>query len=116
MRWVFSLSSTLLFCFILSCADQKVEDAKITQVSGNVLTSIGNRLITVNDYIKRCEYVPRPNYCKNNNYIHKKIALNSLIAEKLLALEFEKKKLNFTNAQKNLITGRKEQSLSLIHI
>ena len=50
-------------------------------------------------------------YCKNNNYIHKKIALNSLIAEKLLALEFEKKKLNFTNAQNSLITGRKEQSM-----
>ena len=111
MRWEFSLSSTLLFCFILSCADYKVEDAKVTQASGNVLTSIGNRVITVNDYIKRCEYAPRPNYCKNNNYIHKKIALNSLIAEKLLALEFEKKKLNFTNAQKNLITGRKEQSM-----
>ena len=111
MRWVFSLSSILLFCFALSCADLKVEDAKVTRSSENVLTSIGNRVITVNDFIKRCEYVPRPNYCKNNNYIHKKIALNSLIAEKLLALEFEKKKLNFTNAQKNLITGRKEQSM-----
>ena len=52
MRWVFSLPSTLLFCFILSCADHKVEDAKVTQVSGNVLTSIGNRVITVNDYIE----------------------------------------------------------------
>ncbi len=111
MRWVLFLSSNLLFCFILSCDDLKVEDAKITRASENVLTSIGNRLVTVNDYIKRCEYVPRPNYCKNNNYIHKKIALNSLIAEKLLALEFEKKKLNFTNAQKNLIAGRKEQSM-----
>ena len=111
MRWAFSLPSVLLFYFILSCADHKVENAKVSPESGNVLTSIGNKVITVNDYIKRCEYVPRPNYCKNNNYIHKKIALNSLIAEKLLALEFEKKKLNFTNAQNSLITGRKEQSM-----
>ena len=111
MRWAFSFCSVLLSCFILSCADHKVENARVSSASGTVLTSIGNRVITVNDYIKRCEYVPRPNYCKNNNYIHKKIALNSLIAEKLLALEFEKKKLNFTNAQKNLITGRKEQSM-----
>ena len=29
----------------------------------------------------------------------------------MLALEFEKKKLNFTNAQNSLITGRKEQSM-----
>ena len=111
MRWAFSLPSVLLSYFILSCADHKVENTKISPASGNVLTSIGNKVITVNDYIKRCEYVPRPNYCKNNNYIHKKIALNSLIAEKLLALEFEKKKLNFTNAQNSLITGRKEQSM-----
>jgi len=111
MRWAFSLPSVLLSYFILSCADHKVENAKVSPASGNVLTSIGNKVITVNDYIKRCEYVPRPNYCKNNNYIHKKIALNSLIAEKLLALEFEKKKLNFTNAQNSLITGRKEQSM-----
>ena len=61
--------SILSFCFVLSCADLKVEDAKVTPSSENVLTSIGNRVITVNDYIKRCEYVPRPNYCKNNNYI-----------------------------------------------
>ena len=111
MRRAFSLSSILLSYFILSCADHKVENAKVASTSGNVLTSIGNRVITVNDYIKRCEYVPRPNYCKNNNYIHKKIALNSLIAEKLLALEFEKKNLNFTNAQNSLIAGRKEQSM-----
>lgn len=111
MRWAFSLPSVLLSYFILSCADHKVENAKVSPASGNVLTSIGNKVITVNDYIKRCEYVPRPNYCKNNNYIHKKIALNSLIAEKLLALEFEKKKLNFTNAQNSLIIGRKEQSM-----
>ena len=91
MRWAFSLSSVLLFYIILSCADHKVENDKVSPASGNVLTSIGNRVITVNDYIKRCEYVPRPNYCKNNNYIHKKIALNSLIAEKLLALEFERR-------------------------
>ena len=64
MRWAFSLSSILLLCFILSCTEHKIENAKITSSSGNILTSIGNRVITVNDYIKRCEYVPRPNYCK----------------------------------------------------
>ena len=34
-----------------------------------------------------------------------------MIAEKLLALEFEKSNLSFSSAQKNLIIGRKEQSM-----
>ena len=34
-----------------------------------------------------------------------------MIAEKLLALEFEKSDLSFSSAQNNLITGRKEQSM-----
>ena len=111
MKWLFRLAfSCFTLCF-LSCGIFKKEGSSINDINTNLLTTIGDREITVNDFIKRCEYVPRPNYCKNNNYIHKKIALNSLIAEKLLALEFEKKKLNFTNAQKNLITGRKEQSM-----
>ena len=107
MKWV-----TPLFVFyFLSC---EIFDNKKTATSDldyNLLSTIADREITVNDFIKRCEYVPRPNYCKNNNYVHKKIALNSLIAEKLLALEFEKSNLSFSSAQNNLIIGRKEQSM-----
>ena len=44
MRWVFSLSSTLLFCFILSCADQKVEDAKIKVDLESSLPTIASKL------------------------------------------------------------------------
>ena len=80
----------VLFIFLLSCSDKNQSTFK----SGpNILATIGDTSITVTDFIKRCEYVPRPNYCKNNNYIHKKIALNSLIAEKILSTEFEKKGL-----------------------
>ena len=43
----------------------------------NILAQVGNKIITVNDFIKRCEYVPRPAYCKGDNYIHKKIILNN---------------------------------------
>ncbi|SVB05726.1 uncharacterized protein METZ01_LOCUS158580, partial [marine metagenome] len=28
--------------------------------SENILAKVGDKTITVNDYIKRCEYVPRP--------------------------------------------------------
>lgn len=111
MKWLFRLA---FFCFtlcFLSCGIFKKESSSKKDINSNLLTTIGDREITVNDFIKRCEYVPRPNFCKNNNYIHKKIALNSLIAEKLLAIEFDKTNIEFTPAQNNLITGRKEQSM-----
>ena len=111
MNWLFRLA---FFCFtlcFLSCGIFKKESSSTKDIDSNLLTTIGDRDITVNDFIKRCEYVPRPNFCKNNNYIHKKIALNSLIAEKLLAIEFDKTNIEFTPAQNNLITGRKEQSM-----
>jgi hypothetical protein len=74
-----------------------------------ILAIIGNKKITVNDFIKRCEYSPRPNYCNRDNYIHKKIALNSLIAEKILALEFDRNKQAINENQRYFIEGRKEQ-------
>ena len=77
----------------------------------NILAEIGNKTITVNDFIKRCEYVPRPVYCRGDNYIHKKISLNSLIAEKIFSIEFDRKNYETTNDQKNFIQGQKEQSM-----
>lgn len=98
----------VLFIFLLSCSDKS---QSTFEPSLNILATIGDKSITVNDFLKRCEYVPRPNYCKNNNYIHKKIALNSLIAEKILSVEFEKKGFIYTAAQENLIIGQKEQAM-----
>tara|TARA_Y100000768_G_scaffold181375_1_gene135849 strand:+ start:1719 stop:3194 length:1476 start_codon:yes stop_codon:yes gene_type:complete len=77
----------------------------------NILAEIGNKTITVNDFIKRCEYVPRPVYCRGDNYIHKKISLNSLIAEKIFSIEFDRRNYDTTNDQKNFIQGQKEQSM-----
>ena len=111
MKRAFSLALLFFIFYFCSCENSNNKSTVINNVNNNLLTTIGDREITVNDFIKRCEYVPRPNYCKNNNYVHKKIALNSLIAEKLLAIEYEKKNFSFTSAQINLITGRKEQSL-----
>lgn len=74
-----------------------------------IIATIENRVITVNDFLKRCEYSPRPVYCYGDNYIHKKIALNSLIAEKILAIEFDKNKQEINENQKYFIEGRKEQ-------
>jgi len=77
----------------------------------NILALVGDKAITVNDFIKRCEYVPRPPYCRGDNYIHKKIALNSLIAEKLFAIEFENRDLHMTENQRMVVEGQKEQTM-----
>ena len=53
-------------------------------IDSDILVEINDRVITKNDFIIRSEYTIRPSYCKSNNQIHKKIILNSLIAEKLL--------------------------------
>ena len=84
---------------------------KLPNVPINILAEIGNKTITVNDFIKRCEYVPRPVYCRGDNYIHKKISLNSLIAEKIFSIEFDRRNYDTTNDQKNFIQGQKEQSM-----
>jgi len=74
---------------------------------------IGDKVITIQDFIRRAEYTIRPPYCSQGNYIHKKIILNSLIAEKLTALEFEKSSIS-ASENKNFqayLTGRKEQAM-----
>tara|TARA_A100000164_G_scaffold382106_1_gene438460 strand:+ start:30185 stop:31654 length:1470 start_codon:yes stop_codon:yes gene_type:complete len=98
---------TLFFFVHLSCTKKN----KFNSPDTSVLAVVRDRIITVNDFIKRCEYVPRPAYCKGENYIHKKIAMNSLIAEKILAIEFEKMQLSLNEPQINLIEGRKEQAM-----
>ena len=100
--------SLIIFFFLIffGCENKK---EVLTNQDQNLLVKVGHKSIMVNDFIKRCEYVPRPPYCRGDNYIHKKIALNSLIAEKLLALEFEKKDLKLNDTHKSLVKGQQEQ-------
>ena len=77
-------------------------------IDNNILVEINDRIITKNDFIIRSEYTIRPSYCKSNNQIHKKIILNSLIAEKLLALEIEDY-ISEDNFSDNFLNGIKEQ-------
>tara|TARA_B100000902_G_scaffold299029_1_gene286464 strand:- start:990 stop:2399 length:1410 start_codon:yes stop_codon:yes gene_type:complete len=76
----------------------------------NTLIRIDNKEITKNDFIKRAEYTIRPSYCKSNNNIHKKIILNSIIAEKLMSLEIEENLLE-ENLSSNFLNGIKEQKM-----
>jgi hypothetical protein len=103
--------SLLLLLLILSgligCSKSKT-----TIPVERILVRIGDRVITVDEFIRRAEYTIRPKYCKGDNYIHRKIILNSLIAEKLMALEAGTKNELCDNPEfQNYIEGRKEQAM-----
>ena len=74
----------------------------------DVLVKIKDRVITSEDFILRSEYTVRPSYCKSSTQVHKKIILNSLIAEKLLALDIESY-ISSDNLSDNFLKGIKEQ-------
>ena len=99
--------NSLLFLIYISCN----KSPKVNLDSEIILAKIEDKVITVNDFLKRCEYSLRPIYCIGDNYVHKKIALNSLIAEKLLALEFDRSDLKINDTQKYFIIGQKEQAM-----
>ena len=106
VRICFVFSSLFLF----HCSGQKsIPDDQI-------LAQIGEKTITIQDFIRRAEYSIRPAYCRQPNYIHKKIVLNSLIAEKLLSIEMEKKDDRQLNSSSFLsfVKGRKEQAMRQI--
>jgi len=75
-----------------------------------IIAKIKDRTITKSDFIKRAEYTIRPAYCKDDNPIHKKIILNSLIAEKLMAIDIESF-INDNNFSSNFLSGIKEQKM-----
>lgn len=103
---VFSGMLIILILTIISCSYKKEEPKEI------ILAKIADRTISLSEFEQRAEHTIRPVYCRGDNNLHKKIILNSLIAEKMLALEagndndFVKDK-NFQNH----ILGRQEQAM-----
>lgn len=78
----------------------------------DILVRIGDKTISVSEFFQRAEYTVRPAYCKGNYNIDKKIILNSLVAEKLLAIEAGMENELIKNMQfKKYIQGRLEQSM-----
>ena len=103
---VISLILFLFAIFLLSCS-KKEQNAKET-----ILAKVGDKSISVNEFIRRAEYTVRPDYCRGDNYIHRKIVLNSLIAEKLLALEAgDDNELTRNYEFHQYMRGRKEQAM-----
>jgi len=96
---------------IFSCSTKPDKDGQ------NVLARIENKKITVEEFIKRAEYTVRPAYCSGDNYIHKKIILNSLIVEKLLALEAGDDNELIRNPDfSSYLEGRREQVMRKVHL
>ena len=89
----------------------------VSQLDLDVLAQVGNKIITKQDFIRRAEYTIRPDYCRQSNYIHKKIVLNSLIAEKLTALEMEDKEDELLESKNfhYFLQGRKEQAMRKLY-
>ena len=97
----------LFIGLLLSCAKKEKDSIPESQV----LARMGDRVITKNDFIQRAEYTIRPPYCKNDNYVHKKIVLNSLIAEKLFAMEGDSSELAQNEKFRHFVQGRQEQAM-----
>ena len=77
-----------------------------------ILAKVGNKTISLNDFIGRAEYTIRPNYCKGNHNIHKKIVLNSILAEKMFALEAgDTNALSKNEHFQRYLEGRKQQAM-----
>lgn len=92
--------------FILCTKKSEIEPGE------TILARIGNKTISLNEFIRRAEYNIRPVYCKGSSNIHKNIVLNSLIAEKMLALEAgEDNKLSHNKHYQRFIQGRREQAM-----
>ncbi len=93
---------------ILSCEKQDSQPVEW-------LAKVGNRTITPQDFRERSEFTVRPDYCKGKTSNDKGIILNTLIGEKLLALEGEKDTL-LTNSKyiRNYVQGVKEQTMRAV--
>ncbi len=109
-RWEKLDSLFFLFFLFFSCS-------KRTEIPEDVvLARVGSSVITIQEFIRRSEYTIRPDYCRQDNYIHKKIILNSLIGEKLTALEHKKIYGEIKNKNLNaVLQGRKEQAMRQVY-
>jgi hypothetical protein len=91
--------------------------SKKPEIQQPVLVKIGDRVITTNEFIQRSEYTIRPVWCRGDDYVQRKVVLNSLIAEKLLAIEGSPSAGEWINNKpmQNYLQGRKEQEMRQLH-
>ena len=99
----------LITLIVNICACGKGNEVKEKEI---ILAKVGNKTISLKEFIRRAEYTIRPKYCNGNNNLQKKIILNSLIAEKMLSIELGKNnELKHNQEFLSYIQGRKEQAM-----
>ena len=105
--------TTIILIFTLIVIISNCSGYKDPVKDNQILAYVGDRTITIQDFLRRAEYSIRPAYCRQSNYLHKKIVLNSLIAEKMTGLEMDKKKDDLLESSnfKKFLKGRKEQAM-----
>lgn len=108
------LTVAMLVLLATSCSKKKLHVSAVVNL--DTLAVVSGRVITTEDFFRRAEYTIRPDYYTGSGYIHKKIILNSLIAEKLFALE-QLKKDDLTKNENitAFLTGRKEQAMRQLY-
>jgi hypothetical protein len=108
----FSKIKILLFLILLLYGINIPAQNNTDADSKIILAKVAGREITLEDFYSRAEYTIRPPYCKGNNNIDKKIILNSLIAEKILAIQ-SGLRFDLMNDERisNMIAGLKEQKM-----
>ncbi|MCB0283144.1 MAG: hypothetical protein H6627_04615 [Calditrichae bacterium] len=100
--------SLFLILITLSCTQQEIKEP-----GEQILVNIDNKVtISLNEFLRRAEYTIRPPYARDNSYLTKKVILNSLIAEKLFALEAGEDNDFLKQEEIQLfIKGRREQAM-----
>ncbi len=95
----------LLFLMNTACEKSVESFAEET-----IVARIGDRVITEDEFMQRAEYTIRPPWVKQNTYIHKKMILNALIAETLIAMDLpDTSELVQNERFQAFVQGRKEQ-------
>ncbi|MCB0283096.1 MAG: hypothetical protein KDF60_10985 [Calditrichaeota bacterium] len=101
------ITSIAFLLFVQACTKEQPE-----QPDEKILARIGDKTISVNEFIRRAEYTVRPPYCNSSMTSHKMIVLNSLIAEKLLSMEATDSSTFITHPKvQAFLTGIKEQAM-----
>ncbi|MBN1480871.1 hypothetical protein EH223_00130 [candidate division KSB1 bacterium] len=108
IKTLWRIAFVVCFAIFIVCSTPEPQ-----QPAEKILVEIGDKAtISLNEFIRRAEYTPRPDYCRMNTYLHKKIILNSLIAEKLLAIEAGENHPLLQDGEFQLfLSGRKEQAM-----
>lgn len=110
------MKNKILFLLIVLIFAGCSRKEKIVDLPAETLVEIDDIVITKDEFIRRAEYTIRPEYCKQHYSVHKKIILNSMIAEKLLAMEAAADSIIEKNDYlQSYLKGRKDQVMRQLH-